>query len=454
MDTMERFKVQGSIREVIATLDSAPIRIDLVPEANIVQLTNRMSDAHLAIERGLKSLIVAAGECPEDIHSLNKLYRHLGKCDQQSAHYLAKAFDDAVSFFGYDVKTKGLGHFRSLDGYLAKVGTAKAYEEFRYWAIEETRKGDSAIPNTSPPIHRELLQALWCLFLPNLREMVSHRVEREVEEAMFSQRPTLYDINDTGKKASVDWYMNWLFKEHASRRGALEEAVKQGFNIKEGDEFISQTLVDASRDLQQSKDPAVHYYIRRLGYLPKGSQRRNPGFSPEVQWLGRNQTRGMVETPAGTCLGHIDRYADGGWGITPLEEGLVQETDIAESAADAKHYLVNRLTKHVTVTVDGKPRQMRIVSEHDFFLPRGVIRTSDIGNAIENAYELEFWDAGHGLRPGGEITIELQPEGSNPLASVLEGTVTAVEEQKVSITGMAIYHVKRDNRVSGNNCHL
>ena len=69
-------------------------------------------------------------------------------------------------------------------------------------------------------------------------------------------------------------------------------------------------------------------------------------------------------------------------GIEPMEEGLDQVTDIAESAADARHYLVNRLTKQVTVTVEGKPRQMRIVSEHDFFLPRDPGWTSDIERLI------------------------------------------------------------------------
>ncbi len=432
MDTMEKYKIQASIKEVIATLDPAPFRRDLIPD--VVQLTNRMADAHLSIEKGLKSLITEAGECPENIHSLNKLYRHLGKCDQQSAHYLAKAFEDAVSFFGYNVKAKGLGHFRSLDDYLAKVGTAKAFEEFRYWTIEETRKGESAIPNTSPPIHRELLRALWCLFTSGVRETVSERVEHEVEEAMFSQRPTFYEINDTGKKASVDWYMNWLFKEHASRCGALKEAVEQGFNVKESDEFVSQTLSDAYNDLRQSKDPAVRYYVRRLGYLPKGSQLQNSGVTPKVQWLGRNKTRGMVETPAGTCLGIIDKYADGGWGITPMEGGLVQETDIAESAADAKHYLVNRLTRQVTVMVKGETKQMRIVSVHDFFLPHDGW-----------TYEVEFWDANHGLHPGEQISIELLPEEDRRPVHILEGTVTGIQEQRVSITGMAVFDVRRDS---------
>ena len=57
MDTMERYKIQESIADVISILDSAPMHRDLLPEKMIVQLTNRMPIAHLAIERGLKALV-------------------------------------------------------------------------------------------------------------------------------------------------------------------------------------------------------------------------------------------------------------------------------------------------------------------------------------------------------------------------------------------------------------
>ena len=71
MDTMERYKIQGSIEDVIDILDSAPMHRDLIPETMIVQLTNRVPIAHLAIERGLKARIASVGGTTEPIHSLN-----------------------------------------------------------------------------------------------------------------------------------------------------------------------------------------------------------------------------------------------------------------------------------------------------------------------------------------------------------------------------------------------
>ena len=291
MDIMDRYKIRGSIKDVIAILDSAPIHSDLIPEANLVQLTNRVPIAHLAIERGLKSLIAESGKSAECIHGLHKLYRDLEECDGESANFLSKAFQDAVKFFGYDLKTKGFGHFVSLNDYLSKVGTEKAFEALRYWAIGETGKGESPIPYISPPIHRELLCALWCLFRTGRRETVSDRVEREVAYAMFDGRHIYYNDEDTTKKQSVHWYMNWLTGDHATRCSALREAVERNFTINDGDEFVSQTLRDAYKDLQQSKDPAVRYYLHTLTYLPKGSQPQNPDAIPEVNWLNLGSDR-------------------------------------------------------------------------------------------------------------------------------------------------------------------
>lgn len=437
MDTMEKYKIQNSIEDVIASLDSAPIHRDLISETNIVQLTNRMPIAHLAIERGLKALVSEAGGDYEHEHSLNRLYRILGEHDAKSADYLAEAFKDAVRFFRYNVDDKGFGYFRSLMDYLNRVGKDKDFEALRYWAIGESPGGDSPIPYISPAIHREILCALWCLYLPNRRDTVSRRVEHKVGEAMFGRRHIGYGSDEIRKKESVDWYRNWLTTEHPNRCSAFKEAVHRNFTIKEDDEFVTQTLRDAYNDLQQSRDPAVQYYLQTLSYLRKGSQQQHPDAIPEVEWINETKTRGKAVTPAGTWLGFIEKYADGAWRI----EGLAQITDAAESVAVATAYLVNRLTSQVSVTVNGESKQLRILSERDFFPPPEWIR--DIEDLPELSsptliYRLEFWDGQHGLSAGEVISVQLQPEGGGRLVSVLEGTIIAVEEQKVSIVGTEV----------------
>ena len=222
--------------------------------------------------------------------------REYDKDSKDSADFLAEAFEDAVRFFGYNVNVKGFEHFSSLDNYLSKVGTKNAFDALRYWAIGESPKGGNPIPSISPLIHRELLYALRCLFIPSRRETVSGRVERIVADAMFIGRQISYGSDDAGKEQSVRWYMDWLFKEHTTCCSALEESVTQRFGVKD-DQFVVQTLRDAYEDLRQSKDPAVQYYIRTLTYLPEGSQRLNPDAVPEIEWRNHDKTRGRVLTP-------------------------------------------------------------------------------------------------------------------------------------------------------------
>ena len=238
------------------------------------------------------------------------------ECDEESADYLAIAFEDAMKFYGYKVNVKGLRHFRSLDNYLSKVGTDKAFEELRYWAIGESSKDETGLPYISPPIHRELLCALMWALQGNSRETVSDRVDSEVASAMFSRRHISYGTDDTCKEQSVLLYISWL-KSHPTYRSALEEAVLRNLGVLDN-AFVLQTLRDAYEDLRQSEDPAVRHYIGTLSYLPKGSQQRNADAIPDVKWYGQNQISGGVETPSGTPLGHIQKCADGSWAITTL----------------------------------------------------------------------------------------------------------------------------------------
>ena len=441
MDRMARYKVEESIEDVIKILDSAPVHRDLIREAETVQLTNRVPIAHLAIERGLKALIAEANGTPEPIHSLNKLYRDLGKLDKASSGFLAKAFEDAVRFFGYNVNVRGFKHFRSLYDYLSKVGTDNAFEALRYWAIGETPKGESPIPYISPLLHRELLCALLCLFHPFRRwQTVSDRVERTVAHAMTEGRSISWSAEDTHKEHSVTRYSTWL-NEHTSCCDAFREAVNQDFNIRD-DEFVTQTLLNAWKDLRQSKDPAVRYYMSTLSDLPKGSQPRNPDAIPEVKWFDKDQTSGTVLTPAGTHLGFVEKYPDGRWEIDPSQEGPDGVPRTVKALADAKAFLVNRLTKQVTVTANEETKQLHVAGHFPVPLSTDAVDYTQI-------YDLDFWDANHGLGLGELILVKLQLEGSNSLVFALEGTVIKVSGQEVWIKGEGIYRGSEKAKKTG-----
>lgn len=436
--------VQQSIDDVIRILDSAPIlrRLSFMANKPVIPLTNRVPIAHLAIERGLKALIVAAGGTTKvngkNTHSLSSLYGAFKACEVKSADFLAKAFDDAVRFFGYDANAKRFHHLRSLDRYLSKTGTEKAFNVLRYWAIEPPSNGETPIPYIEPPIHRELLCALSCLCETNRRETVSDRVERKVAKAMLPRKLILVragESENTARNPSDIWYENWIFSGHDTWDSVIKEAILKNFDVKENDESVRRRLSEAYQALKESNDPAVRYFIRTLTYLPEGSQKSIPDAIPEIKWSNADKTEhtvGMVVTPADTLLGAIEKIHDEAWEITPYEDGWTEVTDIAESETDAANYLVNRRTMEITVTVHGESRKLRIIDSRNFTL---IVKYFDPAPRSENSnrYRMEFWDRNHRLNTGDKASIELTWGIHDEYTDVIEATVTAVADHRVTI---------------------
>ncbi len=440
MDHMEKYKIQESIRDAIVILDSAPIQRDLVPERNIVQLTNRAPIAHLAIERGLKALINDASGCAEHTHGLHKLYRDLANYDVDAFDYLDKVFSDAVEFFGYDVNVKGFGQLRSIEIYLSSVGTCKAFGVLRYWVLGESGNGQMSFPNIFLSIHRELLCALRLIFSSGRWETVSGRVEAIVTHAMFDGRRLAHSSDDTSRKQVIDRYWKWLFDDHATRRDALKSAIEQEFDVID-DEFIRGMLRDVYGELRESKDPVVRYFAQSLSYLPLDSQRRTPGVAPKMQWFSDDQVAGIVLSPAGTSLGDVERGGDGGWAITPYNEGLVRVAEISRSLRDAKRYLVNRMSRTASCVINGRRKQLRICVTHEGFFPTNmsdrVWSDTDEGQDVMT-YEIDFWDTNHCLQPDDQVAVGVVWDEEMGLAAVLEGTVVKVQQQKVLMVGSDI----------------
>lgn len=442
MDDMSKYKIRESLEDAIKILDSAPIHPDLVPETVLVQLTNRMPIAHLAIERGLKALIAVASGPRRYTHSLDVLYDDLRNCDRDSAEFFTKAFEDAVGFYNYDID-KRFEHFRFLKVYLHKTGSSDAFKKLRYWALGEQPTDADPIPYISAPVQRELLCALVCLFLGR-RETVSERVEGIVTYAMFDGRHITYTHDDITRKQSINLYANWLLTEHSSRRDALEEAVQKGFSIKD-DQFVNETAREAYDELQHSKDPAILYFLQTLSYLPKGSQPQISDAVPIIGWIDAAKTRGSVSTPGHTVLGRVEQYSDGAWGIIPRESGSLHVARIARDLEDAIAFLANRLTKPVIVSTEGESRHLRVIKREEFF-PLAISMLNSLNPINVSSvlpYDLEFWDANHGMQVGEEVSIVLQTEMDIPYVEVLRGIVTTVANQKVSINGKASRVMKK-----------
>ncbi len=61
MGKVERAVIRNSVNDVIGILEDQPVRPDMIAEWTVAQVMNRVSIAHLSIERAMKFVITKAG---------------------------------------------------------------------------------------------------------------------------------------------------------------------------------------------------------------------------------------------------------------------------------------------------------------------------------------------------------------------------------------------------------
>lgn len=452
--------VRESISDAIGILDSAPLRPSVFSPLNLMQIGNRIPVAHLAIEHGLKALIRdkvdqnsaneistwLADKSQGKIHSLEKLYSKLGEVDEGAAMFLSSAFDDTVKYFGYKPDRKGYKHFRSLHSYLSLVATSDVFKAMRYWVLEGTEEQNNTIALISPPIHREILCALRCLFFPDFRETVSERVVRSLIDARFNRSNPYGYRSVIGERVSNSWSLERLTQENACARHVLETAEKMGEDERALIAILLQACIDGNADTTKSDDHAVLYFFNTLSYLRSGSQPQDPNVVVEEKCLKPDGASREIRTSAGFPLGWVRKLADGAWAVTPNEEGILGDKAIAWKLKDAKSFLVNRLTSKVIVeTNGGEAKELRVFSRcHRWPRPKQANHDGSryVGSSLQPhpdrvIYELQFWDAEHGLKLGDLVTMDLQLGNNNThngLSPIqLRGEVTSVDNQFISV---------------------
>ena len=440
-DILIRNSIEHSIEDVISMLDSSPVQWDMISSQNAIQIAKRAQNAHLVLERGLKTLIRFGGGAIKRAHSLNKLFIQLEQVDSDTSDFLATAFEDAVGFYGYDVCAVGFRHFKNIRSYFNRTGSHSAYETYRYWVTDFIDDQAAEMPPISLEVHRELLCAIARFIGLNDKQTVSERIHWAVFNALSpTSRHLGYSDGDSGEEAQrrknaeryVDWF-NSTLRDQRRRplREVLRDAAKHHFNVEDSG-FVGEVLKAGYEELKNSTDPAVRYYLMKFDYLPRGSQLRIPGFTPTVEWFAIDR-HGAVNTSGGDTLGYIQRYADGAWRIDPW--GGRGKGEIAETQADAKWYLVNRLSHEVEVSVGGRSRLLRLVQDDDWFV-QTPISSGDIEDAFQPMpFKLRFWDACHGLTVGETIKATLARRSGQHWMSLLEGEITAVDGHGVTVTG-------------------
>ena len=180
--------------------------------------------------------------------------------------YLSRAFDDAVSFYGYNTNADDFKHLRSLRQYFEETGTENAFQKMRYWELEQ-RLDDPLIRRIDLRIHREILYALQQLLIGadnHAAYTVTDRVDTLVWQAMH--RTMIYSEQQATRKKAI-YAILTARTQGKSSRSILYDAVQSGFDL--GDDSFNKDIFRVYQELLQSDDPAVRYYAEKCAVLPR-----------------------------------------------------------------------------------------------------------------------------------------------------------------------------------------
>ena len=429
---MEEFAVQFSIGDALQILDDSPLLPDTPTQATLVQITNRIPTAHLAIERGLKFLIKKYGGEFVCRHDLHKLLRQLREFDPSAVAFLEKTFDDTTVFYGLNPNHPNLEHIRSLNAYLETVGTAKAFNSMRYWELNPEQE-EPLFRKVWPTIHREILLAIIILYGSNSSEgeTITARVEQTVCDALLPTELLGYSPG-SDHEATVRRYIDWVLN-HPSRQEALTQAFQRDFEL--GDEFMNRMVSQAYQSLTQSSDPAIRYLLSRMDVLP--TQPRD--MIPPIEWSDppKKQT-GKVLTPGGAILGYVQRTQDGIWHIFPLRVGTASKFVRARSQTDARSYLAQLLSDTCKIKVNDEARTIRLVGEPPYRVTKNYGRLRDSTDSVDSVpwtHKLDCWERNHGIEPDDTIRVELTNRNEHHFVHAIEGQVTRTNGTELFIEG-------------------
>ena len=440
MENPVRAITQCSVEDVIQILENEPPTGGwLFPHITTAQVMNRVSLAHLSIERTLKLLIYEKGAPVEKIHDLLDLFLKLKTHDAETGEFLEEAFRSAVRHYRLNPAAKHMSHFHSLERYLAETGSNEDFQEIRYWELE---------PSLDKPLltqlfyvmHLELLYALHEILIEpdRTKETVEARVRWKVRKELWEE-VGLNLRTGTVKGKPAEGYRQWL-EQFPSWSKALADAVQGDFET--GNEFVNVATRRAYTSLLESRDPAVRYFASSLDII----QRQPRDVIPHVEWLGKEEnTQGMVKTPGGSIIGRIDRGPDGIWHIVAFRTGPAAVPAKANSKTDALCHVATLMSRPAWVTTDGERRKLRIVGEERHQFQRtgdssSTVTAGESATSRDLIYRVTFWNADHGLEPSQFISIEVPrvgddiPEGVQ-FIEVAEGTVQAAYGAEISIEG-------------------
>ena len=420
MNKQAEFLLFRQIRNVRERVEQNPIRPDLVPAYNAMQVGDFVEQTHVAIDKGLKWAIAKAGGHPRQTHSLQALVQDLSALDddQMILAYLRECFIAAREFYRIDISRPEFRHIKTFDSYINKVGGKKVYDEARYAtlnavSIEDFSSGSfspEALRYVFPQAHIEILRALerlelydsWQENLPH-KDNVIARVEREVFHQIIN---SLNDYSAIEGGEILEVFEEWN-DDIDCYVDALETAVRNNFNEDScGD--MGDVLRIAYTKLLRSEDPAVKYRMDTFAYLKKGSQVPLEGIDLEQCLRQVDKSKDLFEicSLSGEHIGFVERNFDGSWsGDANVIAGL---RFVAWERNDAAWLLLRLGVWPCDFVINGIARQHRLIGDRSGAFDFRIVGGTEPDDYIaKQCHELKFWDNTHGLKVGDRIAVNV-----------------------------------------------
>lgn len=454
MNKQAEFLLFRQIRNVRERVEQNPIRPDIVPAYNAMQVGDFVEQTHVAIDKGLKLAIAKAGGHPKQTHSLQALVQDLSALDdgQMILDYLRDCFVAARKFYRIDICRPEFRHIKTFDSYINKVGGKEVYNEARYSTLNAVYEGDFSSASFSPEslryvfpqAHIEILRALERLELytswqenQSGKDNVITRVERVVFRQIID---SLNDYSAIEGGEILEVFEEWN-QDIDCYVDALEIAVRSHFS-KESCGDMGEVLMIAYTKLLRSEDPAVKYRMHTFRYLEKGSQVPLDAINLEQCLRKVNQSEDFLEvcSPSGEHIGFLERHFDGSWsGDTVAGVRFVAWDKIAAA------WLILRLCVWpCDFVINGVARQYLLVGRMHGFFGFRILRETEWDEIASNQdWELTFWDNKHGLNVGDRVAINVvessewqEARGWNReqlLGHILLGDVSEINGHKVKL---------------------
>ena len=194
-------------------------------------------NAHEAIEKGLKAILIDSGQAAHG-HELHQLLEAVRQQNRTAFDELERCFDSTIQYLE---SVTHLKHNTNIVDYFQKHGKAEIFKENRYESIEGKKGTDGGMIGF---VYREIIRALLSLIFGCTPKDIGSRIEEEGRKTILAE-----------SKLDPAWdAAEWL------NRGPVRPRLEVIENL-ENNKVLRAAVRRCARE---SKDSEIQYWAERL----------------------------------------------------------------------------------------------------------------------------------------------------------------------------------------------